>query len=718
VSGSGRWWEAGDYTRCLGVFQGGGAKGAAYAGALQGVAEREYWFSEVAGASAGAITAALVASGAAPDELEGLGTAGLSKLRWRLIGVLTGQAKALLDNSELGAWLEGELHRRVTGFGVEVPDRVTFAQLERATGIRCHVVVLDLATTAPIVFCAASTPNASVTDAVLASSAIPAALDPGRAVIPQRTRPSVTHHLTDGGGWANLPTFVFRDEAWRRWAFGPEAHAAAQARADYQREFWTEPGRRRHDLPEGRLLCFTLNPKDDVEHVRPLGLLSHADRSAPQFDLGTGRTARSFPVVTASWVLGSSLRVIPLVAVVVAAILFVDRIPEALLDFNEVLRSDTGPLWPLLFAVGTIALLLGSALATGLFLALFGIGLPLSLSVLPAIRATLSVATSPPPWTGAHENSTHIAIPVKKLTTLSFTAPADDAIAEGRRVALAALADTTDAQAAPPAPIADPPPAHKVAQWVDSGLGLTKPLADLLTTITAALDRLFARILFRRGAGGGGTADRERLLEIIARRVLGRTMIAVVTLGAVSAGITALLMQTARGEGWLWSIGALVLAGAIIFLGVLALQAKALDRATGEAKRITPLMAAGFAAGLALAAGVTIWAGLEAADVPAERATIVRVAADGDAIRYRAQVGDERPVVLRSSISLGVRERVLMRTDGEPRLYGFPEPVWFIVSAVSGLIFFGALLFGADELRYPSVRARLEASIAAHTAPR
>ena len=55
-----------------GVFEGGGAKGVAYSGALLAMAEKKCWFRGVAGASAGAITAALVASGLSPegDEME------------------------------------------------------------------------------------------------------------------------------------------------------------------------------------------------------------------------------------------------------------------------------------------------------------------------------------------------------------------------------------------------------------------------------------------------------------------------------------------------------------------------------------------------------------------------------------------------------------------------------------------------------------------------
>ena len=46
------------------VFKGGGAKGVAYAGAIRAMEERGYTFGSVAGTSAGAITAALLAAGA------------------------------------------------------------------------------------------------------------------------------------------------------------------------------------------------------------------------------------------------------------------------------------------------------------------------------------------------------------------------------------------------------------------------------------------------------------------------------------------------------------------------------------------------------------------------------------------------------------------------------------------------------------------------------
>src|SRR4051812_41645641 len=64
-----------------GVFEGGGAKGIAYAGALLALKERRCWFHAVAGASAGAITAALVAAGLTPEEIEGATQGALKELQ-------------------------------------------------------------------------------------------------------------------------------------------------------------------------------------------------------------------------------------------------------------------------------------------------------------------------------------------------------------------------------------------------------------------------------------------------------------------------------------------------------------------------------------------------------------------------------------------------------------------------------------------------------------
>ena len=66
-----------------GVFEGGGAKGIVYADALQAVRDADCWFTAVAGASAGAITAAMVASGLTLEEITELTPVVLKKLRLR-----------------------------------------------------------------------------------------------------------------------------------------------------------------------------------------------------------------------------------------------------------------------------------------------------------------------------------------------------------------------------------------------------------------------------------------------------------------------------------------------------------------------------------------------------------------------------------------------------------------------------------------------------------
>ena len=64
-----------------GVLEGGGAKWIAYSGALLAMKEQNCWFSRVAGASAGAITAALVASGLSPEEIQNETDSGLTLIR-------------------------------------------------------------------------------------------------------------------------------------------------------------------------------------------------------------------------------------------------------------------------------------------------------------------------------------------------------------------------------------------------------------------------------------------------------------------------------------------------------------------------------------------------------------------------------------------------------------------------------------------------------------
>src|SRR5580700_4694176 len=57
------------FNSCLGVFQGGGCRAAAFVGAYEEAVRSGVSFTEVAGTSAGAIVASLIGAGAAPKDL-------------------------------------------------------------------------------------------------------------------------------------------------------------------------------------------------------------------------------------------------------------------------------------------------------------------------------------------------------------------------------------------------------------------------------------------------------------------------------------------------------------------------------------------------------------------------------------------------------------------------------------------------------------------------
>src|SRR3954447_21500018 len=58
------------FKSCLGVFQGGGCRAAAFVGAYEEAIKSGVSFTEVAGTSAGAIVASLIGAGASPDDLK------------------------------------------------------------------------------------------------------------------------------------------------------------------------------------------------------------------------------------------------------------------------------------------------------------------------------------------------------------------------------------------------------------------------------------------------------------------------------------------------------------------------------------------------------------------------------------------------------------------------------------------------------------------------
>jgi predicted acylesterase/phospholipase RssA len=203
-----------------GVFEGGGAKGVAYVGALGAMAEKRCWFRGVAGASAGAITAALVAAGVSPEEMETQTDSALKQLQTRAwAGIRRLQnATGYFPSDGLRDWLNDLLKKQVARKTGDIPDAaVTFRELYDATGIELNIVAADLSLKSQMILSHNETPNCAVADAVVASSSIPFAF-PSRLlqVADGENGNQVTHHtIVDGGVWSNFPMYIFEDDAFR-----------------------------------------------------------------------------------------------------------------------------------------------------------------------------------------------------------------------------------------------------------------------------------------------------------------------------------------------------------------------------------------------------------------------------------------------------------------------------------------------------------------------
>ncbi len=204
-----------------GVFEGGGAKGVAYVGALRAMAEKRCWFAGVAGASAGAITAALVAAGLSPEELETMTDQALKQLqtgKWAGLRRLQ-KGTGYFSSGGLRDWLNELLKEQVklkTGAKPERP--VTFQQLFDATGVELNIVAADLSLKSQMVFSHNETPECEVADAVVASSSIPFAFSSRILQVREdndTAKPLYHHTIVDGGVWSNFPMYIFEDDAFR-----------------------------------------------------------------------------------------------------------------------------------------------------------------------------------------------------------------------------------------------------------------------------------------------------------------------------------------------------------------------------------------------------------------------------------------------------------------------------------------------------------------------
>jgi NTE family protein len=114
-----------------GVFEGGGTKGVLYVGALKALLTRKLWFASVAGSSAGAITAAMIAAGMHPDHMKQEMDRGLVAMAlppaWRGLRRVR-QGHGFLDREKIRSWLRCLLlHQcRAAGFAPHSDDGPTF----------------------------------------------------------------------------------------------------------------------------------------------------------------------------------------------------------------------------------------------------------------------------------------------------------------------------------------------------------------------------------------------------------------------------------------------------------------------------------------------------------------------------------------------------------------------------------------------------------------
>jgi len=209
------------FSHCWGVFEGGGVRAAALAGAYESAINSGVNFGRVAGTSAGSIVAALVASGADSNyviknlmskdfkefirhPLKKDNVFGLDKIPRFFSNVLPGNVGKLVgvlrnsgvySSEEVQAWVD-----KVLSEYLNIPIPVKFSDLK----LPLYVVASDIAGGKPRVWCKEKTPNESVAFAVRCSCTIPFFFQPvsdGSSV------------LVDGGMVSNLPSWVFSSEA-------------------------------------------------------------------------------------------------------------------------------------------------------------------------------------------------------------------------------------------------------------------------------------------------------------------------------------------------------------------------------------------------------------------------------------------------------------------------------------------------------------------------
>ena len=202
------------------VFEGGGVKGIGLAGAFLELCEQDYRPECVAGTSAGAITAALVAAGYTGQELRGLV---LKEMKFPLFAdpprlAALGPAGELIDVLKDRGLHSGDYFLNWIRERLETKGLSTFGQLrdDSAKGTpreyRLRVIASDLTDQSMLVLpqdarkLGLDPDKLSVAEAVRMSMSIPIFFDP---VIHTNEQDGRKHMIVDGGMLSNYPIWLF-----------------------------------------------------------------------------------------------------------------------------------------------------------------------------------------------------------------------------------------------------------------------------------------------------------------------------------------------------------------------------------------------------------------------------------------------------------------------------------------------------------------------------
>lgn len=185
------------------VFEGGGARAISYAGAIW---ELENYIDlteikRIAGTSGGAVPAALLAIGVGVSEftqiLMNMDLASFKKelpLAVRIYNLL--RYKGIYSTKHFEAWLKEQI--KAKGYNPEI----TFAELFWNTDIELHILATNPKKQSIVVFSPSTTPNYSISRAVVHSMTIPVVFQPSYNLDDNCL-------LSDGGLAANYPIQIF-----------------------------------------------------------------------------------------------------------------------------------------------------------------------------------------------------------------------------------------------------------------------------------------------------------------------------------------------------------------------------------------------------------------------------------------------------------------------------------------------------------------------------